>query len=105
MVIGIVASDVPLKSIVHVNCRADRPSVSLTRPIEGDAGTRSVREAMAEFSMTRSNALSYLYMLQKDHGIGYDLVGDTATVKLPEGCTNPFDVPWGEDEEEEDWLK
>lgn len=53
-------------------------------------GSRSVREAMAEFSMTRSNALSYLYMIQKDHGIGYELVGDIATVTLPEGCTDPF---------------
>lgn len=53
-------------------------------------GSRSVREVMAELSMTRSNALSYLYMLQKDHGIGYELVGDMATVSLPEGCTDPY---------------
>ncbi len=57
--------------------------------LEG-GGSRSVREAMAEFSMTRSNALSYLYMLQKDHGIGYTLVGDVAAVTLPDGCTDPF---------------
>lgn len=54
-------------------------------------GSRPVREAMAEFGMTRSNALSYLFMLQKDHGIGYALTGDTAVLTLPEGCTNPFD--------------
>lgn len=54
-------------------------------------GSCSVREAMAEFGMTRSNALSYLYMIQKDHGIGYTLVGDMAHVALPDGCTNPFD--------------
>lgn len=52
--------------------------------------SRSVREAMAEFGMTRSNALSYLYMLQKDHGIGYELQGDTASLTFPEGCTDPF---------------
>lgn len=57
--------------------------------LDGDC-TRSVREAMAEFSMTRSNALSYLYMIQKDHGIGYVIVGDMATVTLPDGCTDPF---------------
>ncbi len=57
--------------------------------LDGD-NTRSVREAMAEFSMTRSNALSYLYMIQKDHGIGYILLGDMATITLPEGCTDPF---------------
>lgn len=54
--------------------------------------TRSVREAMVEFSMTRSNALSYLYMIQKDNGIGYTLIGDQATIQLPEGCHNPFDA-------------
>jgi hypothetical protein len=58
--------------------------------LEGN-GSRSVREAMAEFGMTRSNALSYLYMIQKDHGIGYVLVGDVATVTLPDGCDDPFD--------------
>ena len=59
--------------------------------LEGEC-TRSVREAMAEFGMSRSNALSYLYMIQKDHGIGYELVGDMATVTLPDGCESPFDV-------------
>lgn len=58
--------------------------------LEG-GGSRSVREAMAEFGMSRSNALSYLYMIQKDHGIGYELVGDMATVTLPDGCSSPFD--------------
>lgn len=82
-------------------------------------GTRSVREAMAEFAMTRSNALSYLYMLQKDHGIGYNLVGDMATIVLPEGCTDPFNeeqpeelapaqreelVTATEDEDDDSWL-
>ncbi len=70
-------------------------------------GSRSVREAMAEFSMTRSNALSYLYMLQKDHGIGYELVGDIATITLPGGCTDPFNEQQVEDEGDDDddsWL-
>lgn len=53
-------------------------------------GTRPIREAMAEFGISRSNALSYLYMLQKDHGIGYALVGDSASIYLPKGCKNPF---------------
>ena len=102
----------------------------LTRPVKAaskrgkflrwfmDGGcTRSVREAMAEFSMTRSNALSYLYMIQKDHGIGYSLTGDLATVMLPDGCNNPFDEELqtamngheepqiGEEEDDnDDWL-
>ncbi len=62
-------------------------------------GTRSIREAMAEHGMTRSNALSYLYMIQKDHGIGYELVGDMAHIKMPEGVTNPFDEPYGAEPE------
>ena len=52
---------------------------------------RSIREAMAEFGHTRSNVLSHLFMLQKDHGVGYTLVGDAATVALPPGCTDPFE--------------
>lgn len=74
-------------------------------------GSRSIREAMAEFSMTRSNVLSYLHMLRKDHGIGYELVGDMATLQLPEGCTDPFNETQPEPKAEEksadddfDWL-
>lgn len=55
-------------------------------------GSRSVREAMADLEMTRSNVLSYLFMLHKDHGIGYTLVGDTAEITLPDGVTEPFDT-------------
>ncbi len=75
--------------------------------LEG-GGAMPVREAMAEFAMTRSNALSYLYMIQKDHGIGYVLVGDTATVTLPEGCTDPFNEPTpvapGTEDDDNSWL-
>lgn len=70
-------------------------------------GSCSVREAMAEFDMSRSNALSYLYMIQKDHGIGYTLVGDIAHVTLPDGCDNPFDngpAPKIEKAEDDSWL-
>ena len=70
---------------------------------------RSIRETMLEFDMSRSNALSYLFMLQKDHGIGYELTGDTAVVHLPAGCTNPFDKPWelttADDDDDDDWLE
>lgn len=44
---------------------------------------RSIREAMAEFEASRSSILSYLHNLNKDHGIGYTLVGDTALVTIP----------------------
>jgi len=66
--------------------------------------SRSIREVMAEFTMTRSNALSYLYMLQKDHGIGYVLVGDIATVELPGNCTDPFDETPKVVADDDSWL-
>ena len=51
---------------------------------------RSIREAMAEFDASRSSVLSYLHNLNKDHGIGYTLIGDTADVKLPKGCKSAW---------------
>ncbi len=54
-------------------------------------GTRSIREAMAEFGVTRSNLLSQLWLLNKEHGIGYEIVGETATVTLPAGCEDPYE--------------
>lgn len=56
-------------------------------------GSRSIRECMAEFNITRSNALSYLHLTHKDHGIGYSLVGDTASLVFPAGVTDPFNEP------------
>ncbi len=52
---------------------------------------RSIREAMAEFGVTRSNILSQLYLLNKEHGIGYVLMGDAASITLPDGCADPFE--------------
>lgn len=54
------------------------------------SGPRSVREAMAEFDTTRSNVLTVLYQLHKEHGIGYELSDDSATLLLPIG--GPVDV-------------
>ncbi len=76
--------------------------------LDGDC-SRSVREAMAEFAMTRSNALSYLHMIHKDHGIGYVLVGDIATVVLPPGCIDPFNekqpaTSKTKDKDDDSWL-
>lgn len=53
--------------------------------------TKSIREAMAEFGITRSNLLSQLYLLQKDHGIGYELKNDAAIITLPKGCIQPYE--------------
>lgn len=70
--------------------------------------TRSVREAMAHFDMTRSNVLSYLHQLNKDHGLGYDLVGDAATIILPDGCEDPFamrvEVSDSKEADDDSWL-
>ena len=67
-------------------------------------GPKSLREAMDELDMKRSNLLSYLFMLNKDHGLGYSLVGETAEVHLPEGCSCPFDVPKEDEDDDDSWL-
>lgn len=56
--------------------------------LEEDEG-RSVRAAMADFGDTRSSILSTLHVLNKDHGIGYSLSGDAATIDVP-GEGSPF---------------
>lgn len=53
-------------------------------------GSGSIREAMAKFDMTRSGVLTHLHGLHKDHGLGYVLQGDLATIMLPAGCTDPM---------------
>lgn len=54
-------------------------------------GRRSILEAMAEIGVTRKNLLSQMFLLQKDHGIGYAITGDSIQITLPEGVTNPYD--------------
>ncbi len=44
---------------------------------------KSIRECMARMSMTRNSVLSALSMLNKDHGIGYETVNDTASILIP----------------------
>lgn len=53
-------------------------------------GAGSIREAMATFDMTRSGVLTHLHGLHKDHGLGYVLQGDMATLMLPPGCKTPL---------------
>lgn len=89
------------------------PAPTLTKPVKrkgkrgeflawlmAQKGLCSIREAMAQFSMSRSNALSYMFMLHRDHGIGYEVVGDSLAVLLPETCVCPFD----EDDGDDSWL-
>lgn len=56
--------------------------------LEGNNG--SIREAMAKFDMSRSCVLTNLHGLHKEHGLGYVLQGDIATIMLPPGCTEPL---------------
>jgi hypothetical protein len=44
-----------------------------------------IREAMAELDMSRNSVLSALYMLNKDTGVGYEVVGDAARLVVPKG--------------------
>lgn len=46
---------------------------------------QSLHEAMARLGLTRSGVLSHLFTLNKDHGIGYTLVNDCATLLIPDG--------------------
>jgi len=71
--------------------RSGRRGQVLAFFLAGEAGARSVHEATAEMGITRSNLLSQCYLLQKDHGIGYEVAGDVVRVSLPDGCTDPFE--------------
>lgn len=49
------------------------------------AELQSVHEAMARLELTRSGVLSHLFCLNKEHGVGYELVRDCARLIMPEG--------------------
>jgi hypothetical protein len=53
-------------------------------------GGSSAAAAIARFGITRSNLLSQLFLLNKNHGIGYHVKGDLISVELPEGVEDPF---------------
>lgn len=46
---------------------------------------QSLLEAMARLGLTRSGVLSHLFTLNRDHGVGYELVSDCARLLVPEG--------------------
>lgn len=46
---------------------------------------QSLHEAMARLGLTRSGVLSHLFTLNKDHGVGYELVSDCARLLVPDG--------------------
>jgi len=55
-------------------------------------GPQSLHEAMARLGMTRSGVLSHLFTLNRDHGVGYSLSGDCASLLVPDGF-DLFAVP------------
>lgn len=109
MVLQALGAEVPLRTAAEgegaepeVRGGKEADALGLLKPVKRSGrrgqvlafflqGTRSAREAMAEFGVTRSNLLSQLYLLQKDHGIGYALVGDAVSVTLPTGCDDPWE--------------
>ncbi len=66
----------------------------------------SVLAAMAKLSMTRSGVLSHLFCIWRDHGIGYEVQGDTAKL-LYGGLANIFaeGITVKVVDEEEDFLQ
>ena len=56
------------------------------------AGKTSANVLTTEFEITRSNLLSQLFLLRKDHGIGYTAQGDVIALQMPEGVEDPFDA-------------
>lgn len=100
--------DLPVPLIERAEGEADRVSggkevseAGLTKPVKRDSRkgqvlaffwpeTKSIRECMAEMGISRSNVLSQLYLLQKDHGIGYELKNDAAIITMPAGVTSPW---------------
>ncbi len=46
---------------------------------------QSLHEAAAKLGLTRSGVLSHLFMLNKEHGVGYALANDCAQIIVPEG--------------------
>lgn len=53
--------------------------------LAGNGQPQSIHEAMARLGLTRSGVLSHLFCLNRDHGVGYDLSGDCATLRVPDG--------------------
>ena len=75
--------------------------VGLTKPVKRNSRkgqvlaafwpeTKAILEVMAELGITNNNVLSQLFLLRKDHGIGYELRGGAAHITMPDGCNNPW---------------
>lgn len=67
--------------------RAGRKGEVLAAILEGKTSADALT---SQFGITRSNLLSQLFLLRKDHGIGYKASGDRLVLELPEGVSDPF---------------
>jgi hypothetical protein len=75
------------KPVVHEALRVVNPESkrgAVARFFSAPA-PQSLHEAMARLELTRSGVLSHLHCLNRDHGVGYTLAGDCATLVVPEG--------------------
>ena len=59
--------------------------------VEAEGNRGNLNALTAKVGIDRKNALSQLYLLKKDHGIGYAISGDEVQVTLPEGDDDPFE--------------
>ena len=53
--------------------------------------TPSILAVTEKLGIDRKNVLSQLFLLKKNHGIGYKVEGDAVEIELPEGVSDPFD--------------
>jgi hypothetical protein len=75
------------KPVVHEALRPCRPNSQRGKVAAFFMGDepQSLHEAMAKLDLTRSGVLSHLFTLNRDHGVGYELVSDCARLLVPEG--------------------
>ncbi len=50
----------------------------------------TIDDMSSNFQITRGCAMSYLSVLNKEYGIGYQVMNDKVMVTLPAGCEDPF---------------
>jgi hypothetical protein len=75
------------KAVVEANLRPVKPGSKrgeVAKFFMADK-PQSLHEAMARLGLTRSGVLSHLFCLSRDHGIGYHLANDCASLLIPEG--------------------
>lgn len=75
------------KPVIEANLRPVKPTSKrgeVARFFTADK-PQSLHEAMARLGLTRSGVLSHLFCLHRDHGVGYTLANDCASLQLPAG--------------------